>query len=157
MIKSTCSRKRFALPLLLAAVALFLGNQSTQAQTYTWGTASSSIPTGNFSLSTNWNAGAGPAPTSGNGTVLVFGGALTAAYTATQDISSNFTVNALTFDYTYTSGAPQNVITIAGGNSGANTITLGGANPIILSSSGANAGSGGVNITSSLILGATLA
>jgi fibronectin-binding autotransporter adhesin len=82
---------RFRSPCLaLLAVAVALKAGPAAAQTWT-ATAS-----GNWSDATNWNGGAGPAPTSGLNTILTFNAADPVTYQATNNFGA-FQLNSLTF------------------------------------------------------------
>jgi hypothetical protein len=75
---------------LLTTLPLFAAALPAAAQTWTGGTS------GNWSNSANWNSGAGPAPTSGNNTVLTFGPSALFPV-MTNDISNPFQLNEIVF------------------------------------------------------------
>jgi fibronectin-binding autotransporter adhesin len=79
---------------LLVLAALLLAAPFAAGQTWT---ATSS---GNWSTASNWNNGAGPAPTSSSTTVLTFSPSGTTSYTATNNISNPFVLENLNLDST---------------------------------------------------------
>lgn len=109
---------------LFALCAILLHTVRHAGAATTW-TASGN---GNWSVDTNWNAGAGPAPTSGDATQVTLSASGGMSYTSTNDIGP-FTLNSLTFDNTGTG-----VIILEG-----SPLSFAGVNPALLSSGSGSA------------------
>ena len=139
------SQGSFMRRVMPSCLLIAVGVRAAAAATYTYtgpGGTSASPVTGTWNAAANWAENAVPA--SSTGTVLVFGGAAgAAAYTANDDISGTFSLNALTLSSANTSAAG----TISG-----NALNFGGPAPTLTQN-----GAGAFVVANNLALTATTA